>query len=145
MLTDRVESVSAPRAPRALRLVVGARDAVPVQPVGPPPQQLDPRPTAQNFARGVAEVLAQARPVDQLRDLATFEVVRLIERATSRQPGQCARQRIRPLLRSVHLQDICPGVIEACTTIDGGTRSRTVAFRLEYGGRGWRATVIELG
>jgi hypothetical protein len=109
------------------------------------PQHCDPRPTAKSFARGVAEVMARARPVDQLRDLATFDVVRLIERAATRQPAHRSQSGLVPVVRSVHLADICDGVIEACATVDGGVRSRALAFRLESNGHAWRATVVQLG
>ena len=68
--------------PRSMLRLVGGTDVE--QAV---PRHRDPRPVAHNFACGVAEVLAQARAVDQLRDLATFEVVRLVERAATRQPS----------------------------------------------------------
>jgi Family of unknown function (DUF6459) len=89
--------------------------------------------------------MARARSVDQLRDLATFEVVRMIERAATRQPAHRPQSGIRPLLRSVHLATVCEGVIEACAVIDGGVRTRALAFRLESNGRAWRATVVQFG
>lgn len=90
-------------------------------------------------------MMARARPVDQLRDLATFDVVRIVERAATRQPAHRAQSRLRPRLRSVHLAAVCDGVIEACAVIDGGVRTRALAFRLESNGRVWRATVVQLG
>jgi hypothetical protein len=136
MLVDWLEQ---PRPHRALRLVGGTG----VAPA--PPRHRDPRPVAQNIARGVAEVMARTRPVDQLRDLATFEVVRLVERAATRQPHQGGQQRMRPRLRSVHLAAVSESVIEACAVIDGGVRSRALAFRMESTGNGWKATVVQLG
>ena len=108
-------------------------------------QPCDPRPVAANFALGVAEVMARARPVDQLRDLATFEVVRMIERVAARQPHHPHRSVPQPRLRSVHLASPCAGVIEACAVIDAGTRTRALAFRLEHNASAWRATVVQLG
>jgi hypothetical protein len=98
---------------------------------------------AESFARGVAEVMARARPVDQLRELATWEVVRLIERAANRQPHD--PRRCAPRLRSVHLAAPCDGVVEACAVVDGGARSRALAFRLENYDSTWRATVVQFG
>jgi len=142
MLEDRFEKAP---APRALRLV-GGTDLIPrPRDAAPPVRHRDPRPVAANFARGVAEVLARARSVDQLRDLATFEVVRMIERAATRQPAYGPKPGIRPLLRSVHLAAVCDGVIEACAVIDGGVRTRALAFRMESNGRVWRATVVQFG
>jgi hypothetical protein len=104
----------------------------------------DPRPVAENFARGVAEVLVRARSVDQLRDLATFEVIRVIERAAGRQ-ARVGQRAVQPRLLSVHLGSPSPGVIEACAVVDGGVRTRAFAFRLEYSRDRWRCTVLQLG
>lgn len=109
------------------------------------PRRLDPRPVAESFARGVAEVMARARPVDQLRELATWEVVRLIDRAASRQPHEPRRAAMQPRLRSVHLATPCDGVVEACAVVDAGARTRALAFRLECRERTWRATVVQFG
>ncbi|HVT20795.1 MAG TPA: Rv3235 family protein [Mycobacteriales bacterium] len=105
----------------------------------------DPRTVAESFARGVAEVLVRARTVDQLRDLATFEVIRVIERATSRVQHAATRRAANPRLRSVHLGSPAQGVIEACAVVDGGVRTKAFAFRLEYVGARWRCTVLQLG
>ena len=136
MVADWLEQ---PRPRRGLRLVGGSD----VEQAAT--RHRDPRPVAHNFARGVAEVLARARPVDQLRDLATFEVVRLIERAATRQASHRVKQQLNPRVRSVHLASVCHGVIEACAVIDGGQRSRAIAFRLESNGRSWKATALQLG
>lgn len=114
----------------------------------PPPRPCthrDPRPVAANFARGVAEVMARSRSADQLRDLATWEVVRIIERAATRQPYTPHRARLQPRLRSVHLAAPCDGVIEACAVVDGGTRTRALAFRMESNGTAWRCTIVQFG
>ncbi|HWC34925.1 MAG TPA: Rv3235 family protein [Mycobacteriales bacterium] len=100
---------------------------------------------AENFARGVAEVLVHARTVDQLRDLATFEVVRVIERAASRQQRVNPRRPAQPRLRSVHLRSPAADVVEACAVVDGGVRTKAFAFRLEYTRDRWRCTVLQLG
>jgi hypothetical protein len=89
--------------------------------------------------------MARARPVDQLRELATWEVVRIIERAAIRQPHDPRRSVLQPRLRSVHLATPCEGVIEACAVVDAGPRSRALAFRLECRERTWRATVVQFG
>jgi hypothetical protein len=140
MLTDRIVE-----KPGELRLVAGTSLNRPRLHLVPPLQHRDPRPVAVNFARGVAEVMARTRSVDQLQDLATFEVVRIIERAATRQPAHRTRPKLRPRLRSVHISVVCDGVVEACAVIDGGVRSRALAFRLESNGRSWRATVVQLG
>jgi hypothetical protein len=123
-----------------LRLVAAVPRPRPVRPA-----RRDPRPVAENFARGVAEVLVRARNVDQLRDLATFEVIRVIERAACRQPHRDGRRPAQPRLRSVHLGSPDAGVVEACAVVDGGVRTRAFAFRLEYARDRWRCTVLQLG
>lgn len=141
------------RAPApALRLVtdlprprLAPRHPVPIHPEPVRPTRRDPRPVAKNFARGVAEVLVRARSVDQLRDLATFDVIRVIERATGRGQHLTGRRPTQPRLRSVHLGSPAEGIIEACAVVDGGVRTRAFAFRLEYTSDRWRCTVLQLG
>jgi hypothetical protein len=115
------------------------------RPVPVRPSRRDPRPVAENFARGVAEVLVRARSVDQLRDLATFEVIRVIERAAGRQQHLPGRRPPQPRLRSVRLTTPTEGVIEACAVVDGGVRTKAFAFRLELVRDRWRCTVLQLG
>jgi hypothetical protein len=143
VLLDRTEATPQLSAPPALRLVTGLRSEPAPQPVRP--TRRDPRPVAENFARGVAEVLVRARSVDQLRDLATFEVVRVIERAAGRQHYGKGHRAVQPRLRSVHLGSPGDGVIEACAVVDGGIRTRAFAFRLEFVRDRWRCTVLQLG
>jgi hypothetical protein len=138
VLLERIEPAPAP----VLRLVTEL----------PRPRQArgqrsrrDPRPVAENFARGVAEVLVRARNVDQLRDLATFDVIRVIERAAGRQQHQPGRRPAQPRLRSVRLTTPTEGVIEACAVVDGGVRTKAFAFRLEFVRDRWRCTVLQLG
>jgi hypothetical protein len=138
VLLERIEPAPAP----VLRLVTEL----------PRPRQArgqrsrrDPRPVAESFARGVAEVLVRARNVDQLRDLATFDVIRVIERAAGRQQHQPGRRPTQPRLRSVRLTTPTEGVIEACAVVDGGVRTKAFAFRLEFVRDRWRCTVLQLG
>jgi hypothetical protein len=145
-LADRIDvSDVAPTTQPRLHLV----PALPAPPrlydVSHRVRRRDPRPVAESFARGVAEVMARARPVDQLRELATWEVVRIIERAANRQPHDPRRSSWQPRLRSVHLATPCAGVIEACAVVDGGARTRALAFRLENYDSTWRATVVQIG
>jgi hypothetical protein len=143
VLLERIEAAPEPPVP-ALRLVTELPRPrplpTPVRKVG-----RDPRPVAENFARGVAEVLVRARNIDQLRDLATFEVIRVIERATGRHQHVTGRRPPQPRLRSVHLGSPAHGVIEACAVVDGGVRTKAFAFRLEYVRDRWRCTVLQLG
>lgn len=141
VLLDRIEP--APEPAPVLRLVteLPLRRQLPARGAS----RRDPRPVAENFARGVAEVLVRARSVDQLRDLATFEVIRVIERAAGRQQHRTGHRPVQPRLRSVHLGSPSAGVIEACAVVDGGERARAFAFRLEYARDRWRCTVLQLG
>ncbi|MGN6474105.1 MAG: Rv3235 family protein [Mycobacteriales bacterium] len=137
---DRFDPVPTP----ALRLVTESlRPAPPDAAVRRP--RRDPRPVARNFARGVAEALVHARSVDQLRDLATFEVIRVIERGAGRQHHRDSRRPTQPRLRSVHLRSPDAGIVEACAVVDGGVRTRAFAFRLEYLRDRWRCTALQLG
>jgi hypothetical protein len=140
VLPDRLDTDPAPGSAPALRLVTAVPQPQPTHQV-----RRDPRPVAENFARGVAEVLVRARHVDQLRDLATFEVIRIIERAAGRQQPRSDKRTAQPRLRSVHLGSPGAGVVEACAVVDGGVRTRAFAFRLEYARDRWRCTVLQLG
>jgi hypothetical protein len=140
MLLEQIDLAPQPASAPALQLV---RDRP--QPRPRPMVRRDPRPVAENFARGVAEVLVRARSVDQLRDLASFEVIRVIERAAGRAQHMPGRRPPQPRLLSVHLGSPTAGVIEACAVVDGGTRARAFAFRLEYVREHWRCTVLQLG
>ncbi|HEX3897767.1 MAG TPA: Rv3235 family protein [Mycobacteriales bacterium] len=145
-LAGRIDvSDDVPTGHPRLRLVPALPAPPKLYDVSQRPRRLDPRPVAESFARGVAEVMARARPVDQLRELATWEVVRIIDRAASRQPHDLRRSAFAPRLRSVHLAAPCEGVIEACAVVDSGVRTRALAFRLECRERTWRATVVQFG
>jgi len=141
MLLEAIEAEAAPTP--VLRLVTELPRPRPVPAVRL--GRRDPRPVAENFARGVAEVLVGSRSVDQLRDLATFEVIRVIERAAGRQQHLIGRRPPQPRLRSVHLGAPTEGVIEACAVVDGGVRTKAFAFRLESVRDHWRCTVLQLG
>lgn len=148
LVLDRAEAVVDPAPSPALRLVTEpsrpARRAGTVT-TARRPSRRDPRPVAENFARGVAEALVRARSVDQLRDLATFEVIRVIERAAGRDHSCHGQRPVQPRLRSVHLGSPGTGIIEACAVVDGGVRTRAFAFRLEFARERWRCTVLQLG
>lgn len=143
-VASRVEAATdTPTTAPRLRLVPPLPAPPKLYDVSRRPSRHDPRSVAESFARGVAEVMARARPVDQLRELATWEVVRLIERTAKRQPHVARRS--APRLRSVHLATPCEGVVEACAVVDAGVRSRALAFRLEHHDRTWRATAVQFG
>lgn len=143
---DLIETAPEPASRPALRLVAELPRPRQLSALATPPlPRRDPRHVAGNFARGVAEVLVRARSVDQLRDLATFEVIRVIERAAGRQQHVSGPRPPQPRLRSVHLGSPTEGIIEACAVVDGGVRTRAFAFRLEFVRDRWRCTVLQLG
>jgi hypothetical protein len=97
------------------------------------------------MAQAIAEVLAGARPVAQLTDVASLEVVRLLSRNAGR---LCARPGLppqRPIVDAVHLGEPCEGVAEACAVVNLGARYRALAFRLELLGGRWRCTAVRVG
>lgn len=146
-LAGRVDVADAPTPAERpkLRLVPALPEPPKLYDVSRRISRSDPRRVAESFARGVAEVMARCRPVDQLRELASWEVVRIIERAATRQRRDPRRAALHPRLRSVHLAAPCDGVVEACAVVDGGRRTHAMAFRLERYENTWRATVVQLG
>jgi hypothetical protein len=144
MPLERIQSAPEPATTPVLRLITD-RPRPSTEPGSVRAGRQDPRAVAANFARGVAEVLVRARSVDQLRDLATFDVIRVIERAASRQHHLPGRPPPQPRLRSVHLASPTAGIVEACAVVEGGTRAKAFAFRLEYVREHWRCTVLQLG
>jgi len=65
VLLDRIEPAPEPAPAPVLRLVT---ELPPLRQPARGASGRDPRPVAENFARGVAEVLVRARSVDQLRE-----------------------------------------------------------------------------
>jgi hypothetical protein len=97
------------------------------------------------MAQAIAEVLAGARPVTQLTDVATLDVIRLLSRNAGR---LCARPGLppqRPIVNAVHLGEPVEGVAEACAVVNLGTRYRAIAFRLELAADRWRCTAVRVG
>lgn len=101
------------------------------------------RPWTERLAQAVAEVLAGARHAGQLCDVATLDVLRLLQRGAGRlgsRPGA-----LRPVVGSVHISEPCAGVAEACAVIDTGVRVRALALRLEAVDGRWRCTALHVG
>jgi hypothetical protein len=109
----------------------------------------DPEPFLRNLTRGVLEVFAGVREVDQLARWLTEDAYRkLMTRANLAARARSARgvPAIRPVhtLLSVRHTSPADGVIEAVVVVQGPARTRSVALRLEGMDGRWRATSLAL-
>ena len=109
----------------------------------------DPDPFLRNLTRGVFEVLAGVREVDQLARWLTEDPYRkLVTRSNLAARARSARG--MPARRPVHTilsaRYSCPvdGVVEAVVIVEGPARTRAVALRLEGMDGRWRATSLAL-
>lgn len=91
----------------------------------------DPRAWCARLSQAIAEVLAGARPAQQLADVASLDVLHLLERSAGRMRGYRTGPVTRPRVRSMHLSQPTPGVAEACAVVDTGPRCRALAIRVE--------------
>jgi hypothetical protein len=109
----------------------------------------DAEPFLRNITRGVLEVLAGVREVDQLtRWLAEEPYRKLVTRANLAARARSARgvPAKRPVHTIMSVHQSCPadGVVESVVIVQGPARTRAVALRLEgFDGR-WRATSLAL-
>jgi hypothetical protein len=136
----------------ALSFPPPCRVSVPLRLV--PPAECGPRstgsvPDAQRMslrlARALAEVLAGARPPQQLCDVASLDVMHQLERNAGRLSGRRSGPPAQPRVLSVHVSEPRTGVAEACAVVDTGTRRRALAFRVELARGGWRCTAVHVG
>lgn len=102
-----------------------------------------------NVVRGVLEVFAGVREVEQLARWTTEEVYRaIVVRAGLAARARSARGVPVPRdvhqIRSVHLFSPADGVIEATVTAAARTRTRAIALRLEGIDGRWRVTALAL-
>lgn len=109
----------------------------------------DPDPFLRNLTRGVLEVFAGVRDVDQLARWLTEDAHRkLVVRANLASRARSARgvPATRPVhaIVSVHTSSPVDGVVEAVVIVRGPARTRAVALRLEGMDRRWRATSLAL-
>lgn len=109
----------------------------------------DPEPFLRNLTRGVFEVLAGVRDVDQLARWLTEDPYRrlvtrsnLAARARSAR-GIPAKRPVHAILSSRHSSP-ADGVIEAVVIVQGPSRTRAVAMRLEGMDGRWRATSLAI-
>ena len=109
----------------------------------------DPEPFLRNITRGVLEVFAGVREVDQLARWLTEDAYRklmtranLAARARSAR-GVPAKRPVHTIL-SVRHSSPADGVVEAVVIVQGPARTRAVALRLEGMDGRWRATSLAL-
>jgi hypothetical protein len=105
----------------------------------------DPRRWVPRVAQAVAEVLAGARPPGQLAQVATLDVLQLLERGAGRLGARPGLPPQRPVVGSVHVSEPRDGVAEACVVVDTGQRKRALALRFEGFGGQWRCTALQIG
>jgi hypothetical protein len=105
----------------------------------------DPRPWTARLAQAIAEVLAGARPANQLSRVATLDVLQLLERGSGRLGVRPGAPPQRPIVASVHISEPRDGVAEACAVVDTGLRKRALALRLEGINGQWRCTALHVG
>jgi hypothetical protein len=119
-----------------------------------PPAECGPRSTASfpdarrislRLARALAEVLAGARPPQQLCDVASLDVMQQLERNAGRLGGRRSGPPAQPRVLSVHVSEPGSGIAEACAVVDTGMRRRALAFRVEIVRGGWRCTAVNVG
>lgn len=108
-----------------------------------------PEPFLINLTRGVLEVFAGVRDVDQLARWLTEDAYRkLVTRANLATRARSARgvPATRPVHQIMSVHQSCPadGVVEAVVIVRGPARTRAVALRLEGMDRRWRATSLAL-
>lgn len=108
-----------------------------------------PDPFLRNLTRGVLEVLAGVREVDQLARWLTEDAYRkLVTRSNLAARARSARgvPAKRPVHTIVSLRSQQPsdGIVEAVVIVKGPARTRAVALRLEGMDGRWRATSLAL-
>jgi hypothetical protein len=109
----------------------------------------DPDPFVRNLTRGVLEVFAGVREVDQLARWLTEDPYRkLVTRANlaaraRNARGVPARRPVHAIL-SVRHSSPADGVVESVVIVQGPARTRAVAMRLEGMDGRWRATSLAL-
>jgi hypothetical protein len=109
----------------------------------------DPEPFLRNLTRGVLEVLAGVREVDQLaRWLAEDAYRKLLARANLAARARSARGaraiRVVHTVLSVRHSEPADGIVESVVIVRGPARTRAVAIRLEGLDGRWRATSLAL-
>jgi hypothetical protein len=111
----------------------------------PAPPIPDPRRLVGPVAQAIAEVLTGFRPPQQLSQIATLDVLRLLERNAGRMVPRGVSTPPRPRVCALRLCEPRAGVAEVAAVIDTGPRCRAMALRLEAHQSKWRCTVVRVG
>jgi len=109
----------------------------------------DPETFLRNISRGVLEIFAGVREVDQLARWLTEDAYRkLVTRANLAARARSARgiPAKRPLHQIVSVRHSSPadGIVEGVVIVRGPARTRAVALRLEGMDGRWRTTSLAL-
>jgi hypothetical protein len=109
----------------------------------------EPEPLLRNLTRGVLEVLAGVREIEQLARWLTEDAYRgLLTRANLATRARSARgvAATRPVHAILSVRTCIPadGVVEAVVIVASPARTRAVAIRLQGIDRRWRATSLAL-
>jgi hypothetical protein len=109
----------------------------------------EPEPLLRNLTRGVLEVLAGVREIEQLARWLTEDAYRgLLTRANLATRARSARgvPATRPVHAILSVRTCVPadGIVEAVVIVASPARTRAVAIRLQGIDRRWRATSLAL-
>ena len=101
----------------------------------------EPKAWTKQLVTGIAEVLIGERPIFQLMRWVSFDVYLEIDKNIKQRDNK-SKQRIRPLIRSVHIDQTSENVVEAIAVIQKGKRGRGMGIRLEAEEDRWRCTEL---
>ena len=101
----------------------------------------EPKAWTKQLVTGIAEVLIGERPLFQLMRWVSFEVYLEIDK-NIKQRNSKNGQRVRPLIRSVHIDQTSENVVQAIAVIQKGKRGRGMGIRLEAEENRWRCTEL---
>jgi hypothetical protein len=101
----------------------------------------EPKAWTKQLVTGIAEVLIGERPIFQLMRWVSFDVYLEIDK-NIRQRNLKNNQRVRPLIRSVHIDQTSENVVQAIAVIQKGKRGRGMGIRLEAEEDRWRCTEL---
>lgn len=101
----------------------------------------EPKAWTKQLVTGIAEVLIGERPIFQLMRWVSFDVYLEIDKNIKQRDSK-NKQRIRPLIRSVHIDQTSENVVQAIAVIQKGKRGRGIGIRLEAEDDRWRCTEL---